>query len=276
MRSFVVSVDAADAELAADRLWQLGVRAVEERTGPGATVELWSTVGGDDASIATAVAALDGRWAWRTEVAPDAWPESWRDHARPVEVGDRLVVVPAWWGGEVATRPAERIEIVIEPGAAFGLGDHPSTVLALGALEREMQRSGRQRVLDVGCGTGVLAVAAARLGAPAVRAVDISPAAIESTRDNAVRNRVRASIDVDTTPVGDVEGEFDLVLANILAPVLVAIAADLTRLTAPNGLLVVSGILAGAHDHVLDALEPMRVLRTDVSSGWAAVTMSHR
>jgi ribosomal protein L11 methyltransferase len=128
-------------------------------------------------------------------------------------------------------------------------------------------------VLDVGCGTGVIAVMAAMSGAGAVRAVDVASAAVEATRDNAVRNGV--VVEVDTASVGELEGEFDLVVANILAPILVELAVDLRRLTAPNGHLVVSGILAEHHEHVLAALAPMTVERTDTLDGWAAVTLRH-
>ncbi len=276
MRSFVVTVDAADAELAADRLWQLGVRAVEERATAAGVVELWTVVGDDDAAVAAAAVTLDERWRWRTEDGADVWPQSWRDHARPMAVGDRLRVVPAWRETDGGTSTDDRVPILIEPGAAFGLGDHPTTALSLAALDRELRSDPASTVLDVGCGTGVLSIAAALLGARLVRAVDVSAAAVESTACNARRNGVAHRIEVDAAPVSDLGGPYDLVVANILAPALVSMAADLARLTAPSGRLVVSGILVEAHDHVLEALEPMRVCRTDVQGCWAAVTLAHR
>jgi ribosomal protein L11 methyltransferase len=274
MRSFVVTVQMADAELAADRLWQIGVSAVEERVGDEGQVELWTVVGDEDAAVERAAAMLDARWPWRTEDGDDERSESWRDHARPMAVGDRLVVVPAWWG-QIDVATGDRIPVLIEPGAAFGLGDHPTTALSLGALEREMRRDPPPSVLDVGCGTGVLSIAAALLGTRLTRAVDISAAAVESTLQNTARNGVTDMIEVDTTPIADLDGAYDIVLANILAPDLISMADDLCRLTAPGGRLIVSGILADAHEHVLEALRPMRVCRTDTSGGWAAVVLSH-
>ncbi len=274
MRAFVVSVSPDDVDVASDRLWQLGVRAVEERPVDGGIVELWTAVGEDDAAIERAAAAIGGAWAWRTEEFEFEHAETWRDHARARPVGERLLVVPAWrTDGADETSAGERVPILVEPGAAFGLGDHPTTELCLRALEAEVTPGAT--VLDVGCGTGVLAIAALKLGAGNVRAVDVSAAAVESTRDNARRNGVADRLEVDLTPAAELGGAHDLVLANILAPTLIALAPDLRRLTAPGGRLVVSGILGGAHDHVLDALTPMQVTRTDVLDGWAAVTLTH-
>ncbi len=130
-------------------------------------------------------------------------------------------------------------------------------------------------VLDVGCGTGVIAVMAALVGASDVRAVDVASAAVEATRDNAARNGVADQVEVDTTPAAGLDGSFDLVVANILAPTLIELADDLRRLTALDGRLVISGILADRHDHVLAALAPMVVVHSDVLDGWAAVTLCH-
>jgi ribosomal protein L11 methyltransferase len=130
-------------------------------------------------------------------------------------------------------------------------------------------------VLDVGCGTGVIAVMAARLGAGSVRAVDVASAAVEATRDNAVRNGVAELVDVDTTPLRELDGAFQLVVANILAPTLIDLAGDLRRLTRPDGYLVISGILAERHEHVLAALAPMIVEQVDSLDSWVAMTLRH-
>ncbi|MGI9645224.1 MAG: 50S ribosomal protein L11 methyltransferase [Ilumatobacteraceae bacterium] len=272
MLAFVVRVAPDEVDLASDRLWQLGVRGVEERPVDEEWVELWSAVGEDSAAIERAASVIGDDWAWRTEEVADAHPETWRDHARPRPIGGRLLVVPAWQADAEVDTAGDRIPILVEPGAAFGFGDHPTTELTLQALEREVRPSGT--VLDVGCGTGILAIAAVKLGAGRVRAFDLATAAVEATTDNARRNGVEGRVEVDTTAATDLEGRYDLVLANILAPTLVALAPDLRRLTAPGGQLVISGILADAHDHVLDALAPMHVDRTDTLAGWAAVTLS--
>lgn len=267
---FVVTVAPADVDLASDVLWGLGVRAIEERSAPDGRIELWTAVGDEPAAVERATAALAGRWLSRRVEVDEAASETWREFATPMWVDDTLVVVPAWQ--EHVFAPGVMV-VAIEPAGAFGLGDHPTTALSLGALRRSIRLG--VDVLDVGCGTGVLSIAAALLGARTVRAVDIASAAVEATIDNARRNGVAPQIGVDTSRPDELEGSFDVVVANILAPTLVELADELRRVTAPEGSLVVSGVLAGRHDHVLAALHPMVVERTDVRDGWAAVTLRH-
>jgi ribosomal protein L11 methyltransferase len=272
MRAFVVNVPVDEVDVATDRLWQLGVRAIEERADADdvGRVELWTAVGDEPAAIERAVRALGQRWPHRVVDVVDEASNAWRDFAGPMWVDGALVVVPAWqqhtFGDGVQS-------IAIEPGGAFGLGDHPTTVLSMRAARRHLGVGAD--VLDVGCGTGVIAVMAAVLGAATVRAIDVASPAIEATIDNAARNGVADRIVADTTPAADVEGSHDLVVANILAPTLVELADDLRRLTAPDGRLVVSGILADHHGHVLESLAPMVAEQTDTLDGWAAVTLRH-
>jgi ribosomal protein L11 methyltransferase len=271
MQAFVVTVPKVDADIASDALWQLGVRAIEERVGESAElVELWTAVGDDPAAIERAATALGERWPWRVVEVVEATADTWREFARPIWVDDSLVVVPAWQDRTVADGI---VAISIEPGGAFGLGDHPTTLLSLRAARRRLVDG--SDVLDVGCGTGVIAVMAAVLGAGSVRAVDVASAAVEATRDNAIRNGVGTMVDVDTTPVSELHGQYHLVVANILAPTLIDLAADLRRLTRPDGRLVISGILAERHEHVLAALAPMVVERVDSLDGWVAVELRH-
>jgi ribosomal protein L11 methyltransferase len=279
IQALVVTASVDDADVVSDILWGLGVRAIEERTGVGEgvgeTVELWTAVGQDAASVERAHAALGGRWPCRLVEVPTAGAQSWRAFAAPVWIDDRLVIVPDWQhvddaGGDAGDGP---IVVRIEPGGAFGLGDHPTTQASLRALT-QLGVAGAD-VLDVGCGTGVLAVVAALLDARSVRAVDVADAAVDATVDNARRNGVRATITVDTESIADIEDDYDVVVANILAPTLVAMADDLRRVTRHGGSLVISGVLADAHDHVLAALAPMQVERTDVIDGWACVILRH-
>ena len=272
MRAFVVEVSAPDVDAASDLLWQLGVRAIEERTGTGSDgVELWTAVGDEPEAIGRAIAALHGRWQHRVVEVADEPAQTWREHAVPMQVDDELVIVPAWQDAPV---PSGATAVFIEPGGAFGLGDHPTTMLSLRTLRRLLD-SGSD-VIDVGCGTGVIAVTAAVLQDCAVRAIDVASAAVEATLDNARRNGVAGRVLADTTDLADVHGDYDIVVANILAPVLVSLAADLQRVTRPGGRLVISGILAGSHQHVLDALAPMQVERTDELDGWACVVLHHQ
>jgi len=277
MLSFVVTVSANEVDLASDRLWQLGVRAVEERSAfVDGAVELWTAVGDEPGAVERAAASLEPGWKWRTEETDTTTADTWREFAAPMWISDDLVVLPAWRNAPDGIG-SDVMQLVIEPGGAFGLGDHPTTALSLEALLHVMTGGdlsvARPSVLDVGCGTGVLSVAAAALGAGHVRAIDLADAAVEATIDNAVRNDVDGAITVDNTDVSSLSGNYDIVLANILAPVLVSMSDHLQRLTAPNGTLIISGVLADNHAHVLTALEPFRVVETLESDGWVAVSL---
>ena len=266
MLGLVVTAPAHEAELASDALWTLGVVAIEERN-EGDQIELWTSLGDDRASVIGAASTLLARWPWRLVEVDETVADTWRLHAEPTWIAPDLVVCPAWIPfpdspGVTAIR--------IEPGATFGLGDHPTTVLSMRAV-REVLRSG-STVLDVGCGSGVLAVAACVLGAASARAIDISPASVPTTRTNADANGVGDRVDVSVTPLVEVDGQFDIVVANILAPTLIDLADDLIRVTAPGGALVVSGVLADRHDHVEAALRPLQRADRTTLDGWAALT----
>ncbi len=287
IRAFVVRVDSDEADVASDRLWQLGVRAVEERSpiDGGAGTELWTSVGQDDAAIARAVATLEPDWTWRVVDVATTYSETWREHVVPMWLTDDLVIVPEWIGTEAGTDLDEQADVdkgvtrvVIEPTGAFGLGDHPTSQLCARAVRSELARLGAlgvtsPTVLDVGSGTGVLSIVAALSGASRVRAVDIAAEAVAATMSNAARNGVGDVIEVDGSLVAEITGPYDLVVANILAPVLVASADDLTRLVGRDGTLIISGILADAHRHVLAALAPLQPVDTTTQEGWAAVVL---
>jgi ribosomal protein L11 methyltransferase len=266
--ALVVWTTAAEIELASDALWSLGVVAIEERVVDGG-VELWTSLG-DDVDGVTLVAQqrLD-RWSWRFVEVDETVADTWRAHAAPVYIDTDLVICPAWvhFGDE----PGVTV-LRIEPGATFGLGDHPTTMLSMRAL-RESLVDGAT-VLDVGCGSGVLAVGACVLGASAVTAIDIAQASVPVTRANAEANGVAGRVQVSTTPLGDIDGVFDIVVANILAPTLIELADDLRRVVAPGGVLIISGVLADRHGHVEEALLPLRRVRRETMDGWAVVTMS--
>lgn len=265
----VLTVPSGDAELAADRLMSAGAFAVEERVA-GERAELRGDLGSELALVLDRLGPLPAGWAVCVD-AVDATPsDAWREHAVPVWVTDDLVIRPAWLP---PLREPGVLEVAIEPGSAFGLGDHPTTRLSAAAVRRSTRPG--DRVLDVGCGTGALAIVALLSGASAAVGVDIADAAVAATWSNADRNGVADRLHASTQPLGHIDGEFELVVANILAPALIALADDLRRVTAAAGRLVVSGVLADRHDHVLGALAPMQVVATDVLDGWAAVELRH-
>ena len=268
MQALVVSVGRNDLELAADELWSLGVVAIEERaTAEGDVIELWTSLGDDTDELAVALRSL--RWTWRFEDVDESVTDTWRLHAQPTWIAADLVVYPSWLP---APDFGDALAIGIEPGATFGMGDHPTTVLSLRAL-REVVRHG-QRVLDVGCGSGVLAIAACLFGAARADAIDISPASVPTTIHNAEWNGVADRVEVSTTPVAEIDETYDVVVANILAPTLIDLAADLQRSLAPGGTLIISGILAARHQHVLDALVPLKVVAGAELDGWTALTLT--
>ena len=264
----VVTVPATDAELGADRLMQAGAFAIEERAHVGGMVELWAVLGGSEASTAARLGALPAGWSLRTESVDPTPADTWRDYVVPVPIAGDLVVRPAWLP---ALDQDGVTEVAIEPGATFGLGDHPTTRLSAAAVWR--MRPAPARVLDVGTGSGVLAIVALLAGAQSATAIDIADVSPAVVTDNATRNGVADRILASTAPLAEVDGTFDLVVANILAPQLIALAADLRRVTGPGGALIVSGVLVGRYDHVLAALAPMQLVEVDELDGWAALQL---
>lgn len=181
--------------------------------------------------------------------------DAWRTHARAWRAGRRLVVAPAWRPDDAGDRRPDDLVIRVDPGHAFGSGSHESTRLALALLEPRVGPG--CRVLDVGCGSGVLGIAAALLGAASVTAIDIDPAALDATTRNTATNDVTGRVHTDTRLLDEVHraGErFDLVLANLLAPVLRGLAGSLAAVLAPGATLVVSGLLTDQAASVTDAL----------------------
>ncbi len=278
MLAFVVLVPAADRELAVDHLFRLGVSAVEERESDvDGRVELWTEVGDQPASVSDAATSLAAGWSWRSVEIDESVARSWREFAAPTWVTDDVVIVPSWLGDTaVAAGTAAVLAIAIDPGAAFGMGDHPTTQLTLRAMLDEVRLRERRplRVLDVGCGSGVLAIGAALRGATSVVGIDISTAAVEATTSNSVANGVEHIVVASTISLAEVNATFDIVVANVLAPALIDMAEHLRRVVADGGVLVISGVLADRNAHVLDALEPLRPTSTVTMDGWAAISLS--
>lgn len=200
------------------------------------------------------------------------WENNWRDFYKPLEIGRRLVVVPEWESYE-----GERVPVKLDPGLLFGTGDHPTTKMCLQAVE-EFAGPGK-RALDIGCGSGILGIAAAVLGSKQVTAADVDPKAPDIVRDNAALNGVE---DHFTVFVGDViadsrlrkklGGDYDLVLANIVADVIIPLAPHVHEFLAPDGVFVCSGIIDGREDDVAAALRDAgwQILRHDHLDEWNA------
>ena len=200
------------------------------------------------------------------------WAEAWKAHFPVLRVGRRLVIRPTWRRHRAA---AGDVVVALDPGMAFGTGLHPTTRLCLAALERVADRGGvaGARVLDVGCGSGILALAAVRLGAAAALGVDSDPIAIDATRANAARNRLAGRIVAREGSLPTGEPPFGVVLANLIAGVLVPLAPLLRAEVAAGGTLVASGIFVDREAEVAAAFEAagLAITGRDAEGEWVAL-----
>ncbi len=209
-----------------------------------------------------------GRLSCRV-IDDEDWGEAWKKYFTVHRVTRRITIKPSWQ--EYSPGPEELI-VELDPGAAFGTGLHPTTRLCLEALE-ELSWPG-MRVFDVGTGSGILAIAAARLGAKEVLAVDIDPVAVRVARENIERNRVTEQVTALEGTAGSVPGNgFDLVVANIIASVISEFAQAMAAALKPGGILVVSGIIRGRTPEVRAALRAagLRDIVSQRSGDWLSL-----
>ena len=204
----------------------------------------------------------------------EAWAIAWQQSFPPRTIGERLLVLPPW---EAAPAADGRMAIVIEPGRAFGTGHHGSTESSLALLERALTELPSARVLDVGTGSGILAVAAVKLGASSVLGIDIDPDATAAAQANAERNACRDRIEVALASPETLGPEaFPVVVANLLAHTHVALGRTYARLVAPGGALVLGGILADEDRPVVEALEAAGFALSErlIVDGWCALALA--
>jgi ribosomal protein L11 methyltransferase len=191
------------------------------------------------------------------------WVRLTQSQFEPIPIGERLLITPSWH----ALPGDGRLAIVLDPGLAFGTGSHPTTRLCLQWLERELNPGAT--VIDYGCGSGILAIAAARLGAGKVIGIDIDAQALISARDNAQRNQVSLDVRAGTDTRPD---PADVVVANILSSPLKLLAPVLIDLVRPGGTLVLSGVLARQVDEVSQAYSArMTMTVAGMTDGWACL-----
>jgi ribosomal protein L11 methyltransferase len=191
----------------------------------------------------------------RTRTVHEAdWAEAWKDHFPVLRIGRRLVIRPTW---RRHRRAPSDVVLALDPGMAFGTGLHPTTRLCLAALETlaDEGRVAGASAIDVGCGSGILAIACARLGAATVLGLDVDPIAIEATRANARRNRLARRIRAREGSLPSGEPPADLVLANLIAGVLVTLAPALCDALRPGGVLLASGIFVDRESEVRSAFD---------------------
>lgn len=277
-----VDVAADIADVVASRLMDLGAPGTIEESAPGGGVRLRAHFedGTDRSALRTTLAdyleelgivAAIGL----SDVVDEDWADGWRRGFPPLPVGGRLLVRPPW-GNPTGDG---RLEILIEPAMAFGTGHHESTHGALLLTEQMFDENPTiASVLDVGTGSGVLAIAAARLGAVRVLGIDNDPLAIAAANRSVAQNQLDWAIELRVGVVDDVNGEFDLLLANLYAGLLQQLFPGFARRVVPGGFAVVAGLLdldaaavqAAADDAGFDVLEE-RHLR-----GWSAIAFRKR
>ena len=204
------------------------------------------------------------------------WENNWKQYYKPMEIGERLLVIPQWEKAEHGSR----IPLILDPGLTFGTGSHATTQLCLTALEKAVQ--GGEKVLDLGCGSGILSIAALKLGAKTAVAVDIDDKCLDVAYENAALNGIGK--DIYTVKVGDVLGDealrtelgggYDIVLANIVADVIIGLAPMARSLLAPGGLFLCSGIIDDRAEEVASHLRKagLEIAETRSDDGWFAYT----
>ena len=225
------------------------------------------------------------------QIADQNWMEAWKQHYKPILIGQRLLILPAW----LESPEPKRIPIKIDPGMAFGTGTHPTTQLGLELMEKAFDRRRKTEdedqgsvlgppfsVIDVGCGSGILSIAALKLGAKTVLGVDIDIESVKDSRENADINGVRDELILGQGSVMEVlAGQFPfksapLVVANILAPIIIRLFdAGLAELVEPNGEIILSGILVHQAEIVIEAAQAKGLKRSGQSQigDWVAISL---
>ncbi len=211
-------------------------------------------------------------------VNEEDWANAWKDYFHVTHIGQRLVIRPSW--REYTPKPHE-VVLTLDPGMAFGTGLHPTTRMCLEQVEQRVHAD--MKVLDVGTGSGILAIAAAKLGAESVYAIDNSSVAVESTLANAEMNGLSERIKVVLGVLDDAEavrmaGQYDFVIANIIAHVIGSIAPQLAQVVSPTGLLVVSGIIEARRHDAEDPLLAvgLELVEQVMIDDWMALVLRRR
>lgn len=282
------SADSEDA--LTNFLWEQGALGVVEEAAPGvpprlraffaesmSSTRLLAAVQAYQASLRSLGFAIESQG---TEIAPlldEAWASAWQQSFPAREVGRRLLVLPPWIEPPARGAGPERLTVIIEPGRAFGTGHHGTTEGCLVLLEEALATRPAVPTLDIGTGTGILAIAALKLGASSALAIDVDPDAVTATQINAGRNGC-ASLIVRLAEPQEITGHFPLVLANLLTHTHLALAPQYARLVAPGGSLVLGGMLQDEDGRVSDALGGAGlVTRSRLAlEGWASLRLEAR
>jgi ribosomal protein L11 methyltransferase len=274
--SVVIRTTPTEVEFVSDLVWSLGVVAIEEHWDPNGVVRLQTSLGDDLEVVKQAMNSLPVVLDWSTTTVNETVANTWREFAQPTVIGRRIVIAPVWCAEEEVAEavaslpdPNQAMVISIEPASTFGMGDHPTTMSSLLMIEKYLKSD--DVLIDVGCGSGVLGIGALRMGASRAIGMDINPSCVPVSQENARLNQVSDRWSVTTEPVAVIGFPANIVVANILAPALIELSDELKRLTRPDGVLIISGVLAEHYEHVAKALEPLHEFDRIEHGGWAAV-----
>lgn len=207
-----------------------------------------------------------------TLVPEEDWNESWKKGFKPMDVGQCFTILPPW------EKPKEgRIHLIIDPGMAFGTGHHETTRSCLLLMEKHAPGVPRNRFLDVGTGTGILAIAASKLGFKHILAIDNDPLAAEATRLNGKLNNL-PNVNIREGDITAVEGTFDLITANLFSGILVEIAQKIASRLEPRGILIISGILQDQEEEVFAAMGAggLELVETRSDGKWIAAALTRK
>jgi ribosomal protein L11 methyltransferase len=274
-RFYFVAIDARpeDADRLSAQLFQLGATGLEERDastlskGKEGKVTVVASFATEEEARAALAKVPKGLGARLEELVGDAWRDAWKEHFKPFALCDGLWVRPPWEAFEA--KAGDRV-LELEPGRAFGTGLHETTSLVAQALSTHRAELDGQRILDVGCGSGILALVALAFGAKDALGTDVDKDAISVAKENAERNGLASRTQFITTPISRVKGTFPVVVANIEADVLIGMQKELERHVTPGGLLVLSGILATRKADVLAAFTS-ELLDAPAKGEWVAL-----
>lgn len=207
-------------------------------------------------------------------VNEEDWANSWKAYYKPIEIGEKLVIVPAW---EKYNAPDGKIVVKMDPGMAFGTGSHETTRLVIGLLEKYIK--GGERVLDVGCGSGILAICAAKLGAGECKAYDIDPVAVRVARENIKDAELEERVTCDTSDllrgVDTSGGAYNVICANIVADIIIRMTPDVGAFMNEGSVILASGIISERADDVITCFEAhgFKIIERAEENGWCALAV---
>ena len=206
-------------------------------------------------------------------VNEEDWANSWKEYYKPLKIGNRIVIVPAW---EKYNATEDELVVKMDPGMAFGTGNHETTRLVIELLEKHVK--GGERVLDVGTGSGILAICAARLGAGLCRAYDIDPVAVKVAREN-IKDSGLENITCDVSDllrgVDKKDGGYDIICANIVADIIIRMIPDISAYMNEGAVILASGIIVERSEDVISAFEAhgFYIAEKSVDNGWCALAV---